>query len=120
MQVDAGTVVEVVTKTPNPVDDPGGFLTLLWTALKHGYVGPTALFVVFGIGAWLRVERGYLVKKWPKLDDGKAWAVASIATVAAGTLVPLAISNALTPGAVWSAVVASVGLFIAPKPDATK
>ena len=99
---------------PDPVADPAGYAELTWWALRAGYIGPGLLFLVFGAGAWARHRRGYIVRRWPRLDDGRAWAVVTILTVAAGTLVPLAAANALTASAGWAALIASIGLYIAP------
>lgn len=85
-----------------------------WWALQAGYIGPAVLFAVFLIGMHLRNRRGWIIKQWPRFDDGRVWAAVSIGTMAVGTLVPLAAMNALTRDALWAALVASVGLYLFP------
>jgi hypothetical protein len=123
--VDAGAVAYMAPEQPSS-PAPGPTVTsdsapeevaaAAWWALRAGYLGPALLFAVFAAGMYARQKRGYIVKRWPQLDDGRAWAVLIILTVAAGTLVPLAAANALTRDAVWAAIVGSVGLYMLPTP----
>lgn len=122
LQTDAG--VEVAAPSSPPAAAPGPsvssestpeeLLDATWWAMRAGYVGPALLFAVFLIGMYVRNRRGWIISHWPRLNDGRAWAVVAIATMAAGTLVPLAAANALTRDAVWAALVGAVGLYMMP------
>lgn len=85
-----------------------------WWALRAGFLGPALLFAMFAVGIAARERRGWIIKRWPVLNDGRVWAVVSIITMAVGTLIPLAAANALTREAVWAALVGSVGLYLMP------
>lgn len=61
-----------------------------WWALQAGYVGPGLLFVIFLGGVQAQRKKGYIVKRWPRLNDGRAWAVVAIVTSTTVTLLPLA------------------------------
>jgi hypothetical protein len=90
-----------------------------WRAMRAGYVGPAVLLFVFLAGVQAQKKKGYIIKRWPRLNDGRAWAAVAIVTSTAVTLVPLAIAeiggadpNALTARAVFSAAGSSLFLWL--------
>lgn len=120
VDVDAGPVATApaapISRAPTPAvssaSTPEEVADAAWWALRAGYLGPALLLGVFAAGAHLQRRRGYVIKRWPKLNDGRVWAVVSIITVAAGTLIPLAIANALTVHAIYGALLGSLLLFV--------
>jgi hypothetical protein len=76
-----------------------------WWALQAGYVGPGLILIVFAGGAVVLKRKGYIIKRWPRLNDGRAWAVVAIVTSTSVTLLPLAIAETAGEGTLTFRVV---------------
>ena len=102
---------EVVAPDGAPLVAIGDAADASWWAMRKGIVGIVLLFAIHFGGAALYRRRGYIVKRWPRLDVGKAWAVLSVTVSTTATLVPLAITGDLTSAVVLAQLGGAVGLL---------
>lgn len=81
-------------------------------AWRGGWVSVGVLVVIWFAGVTAMKRRGWIIKRWPRLDVGRAWALVSIATSGVATLVPLAIVGDLDAAAVNVQLALAAGLLM--------
>lgn len=79
-----------------------------WDAWRAGWVGLALLCALAVLGWYVQRRRGYVTRRWPRLNRGYWWAVVSIVTSAAVALIPLAAAGDLGVEAIRVQVGASV------------
>lgn len=81
-------------------------------AWRGGWVSVGVLVAIWFAGVSAMHRRGTIIKRWPRLDVGRAWALVSIGTSGVATLVPLAIVGDLDAAAVKVQLALAAGLLM--------
>lgn len=91
-----------------------------WWAWKAGWVPFLAMLAFFLVGAGLMKRRGYIVKRWPRLDVGFVWAWLSIAVGGVASLLPIAVDGHLDASAIKAQLGLAIGVLIRGSMDDVK
>jgi hypothetical protein len=99
-----------VIDAPDPVEEPGGFLSAVYDLYKAGALAPAIILLAWGVVL-------YASRKWSRLREGKYAIYAAAALAALATLAEPA-SRGTTPtiAMVIAAIASAVALAMKPEP----
>lgn len=83
-----------------------------WWAVANGWAGLAVMVALYLGGRSALLRRGWIVRRWPWLDRGIAWAGLSSLLGVLTTAIPLAITGELTADALAVQSALAVGLLV--------